>query len=371
MKQLAHSSITFWLLQSIGWCPVFMLMLALFGDEKWNSPLAVIFATSLVLLAILTSLILRALYRIIMANRQSIFLVTLSLVVLSLAAALFVGQTYLIIAVQLSQIWPEMTALVTKQPAASISLVLTPIYFTWSCLYWLITRQLALTQAQQNNEYLSLRIKEAQLSMLLSQLNPHFMFNTINNIRSLVRLDQDRARDMLTAFADILRYQFTTESTALVTVQQEMAFVTDYIAIHQLQLGQRMRFKLDIDPSLLNQSIPKMTIQLLVENAIKHAFGKQGVSGELRLAITPLPTSAESPNQTWQIDVSHPGRIQSSEQEKKQNHDKEQGIGLTNLTQRLAMQEPEASLQLFESQGQVHCQITLPRTAHQEQTCKA
>lgn len=347
MKPTTSSQITFWLLQTTGWCPVFVLMLLLFGDEYWTSHFSILFAITVVATSIVISLIMRYMYKTIMQRKVPVILRALSIIILSVLAALAVGQIHYALWTVIVNIWPKFSPLVTSQPIASISLFLIPTYLAWSCLYWLITRQIALTQAHQHNELLSLRIKEKQLAMLLSQLNPHFMFNTINNIRSLVRIDGEKARDMLSAFADIMRYQFATQSNAATSVEKELEFVEAYVALHQLQLGKRLNFNMEIAQEYLNAAIPKMAIQLLVENAIKHAFGSQGVTGDLTLTIGPF--EQQKPD-NWRITLTHPGRIIEN---------KKTGIGLSNLRNRLAMFFDNAQLSLTTQNEQVIAQIDI------------
>lgn len=98
----------------------------------------------------------------------------------------------------------------------------------------------------------------------MEQLNPHFMFNTINNIRSLILKDTNKARDMLSSFADIMLYQINSNNDALVLLKDELSFVLEYIELNRLQLGKRLNFVQDIDSSLLNNVIPRMALQLLV-----------------------------------------------------------------------------------------------------------
>lgn len=334
MKNTESTRITFWLLQVIGWSPVFILMLPLFGDEQWTSQFSVLFAITVVLLSVLLSLLLRVLYQAMIMRNVPAYFWAIGIVFSSLIAAIIVGQLHYYLWFLIASVWPNYSPLYISQPIASISLFLTPTFLAWSCLYWLITRQVALTQANQDKELLALRLKEKQLAMLLNQLNPHFMFNTINNIRSLIRVDGERARDMLSAFADIMRYQFTTESAATTRVENELEFVEAYVALHQLQLGQRLNFLLQVEDNYLSEVIPKMAIQLLVENAIKHAFSAQGVVGNLTLMIGAL----EKDNLTgWHISLMHPGII---------NQNKNTGIGLSNLRRRLAMYYDNAQLTL-------------------------
>ena len=148
-----------------------------------------------------------------------------------------------------------------------------------------ITRQAKLNEAVIQQQSLELALKDSQLKQLLEQLNPHFMFNSINNIRALILKDANKARDMLANFADIMRYQINMDDNALVSLQDELMFVRDYVALVKLQMGKRLSYEETIDESLYNKRVVKMSLQLLVENAVKHGFSQSVVPGTLSVEV--------------------------------------------------------------------------------------
>ncbi|GMM86554.1 sensor histidine kinase [Pseudoalteromonas sp. MTN2-4] len=324
MKIIKRSGFSFFLLQAIGWAPVLLVMTVMFGDTPLISKYSVTFGLSVTTLGVLMSFLLRLLYQWIMLKTKSVFLWVVCLFLLSFAGAFSATQLHMLAWQGIDRLIGGVSVLYTSQPSVSITLVLFVILLMWSCLYWAISRQSTMYMLEQQNQVMALKTKEAQFNALLDQLSPHFMFNAINNIRAMVLIDNNKARDMLMAFADLMRYQLTDQNAGIVTLEQELEFVEDFVALHQLQLGRRLTFKKDIDPRYLTQSMPKMALQLLVENAIKHAFGKQAVSGELHLSVAALNSKQ------WHISLTHPGKILSQDEQST-------GLGIENLKARLAM----------------------------------
>ena len=127
-------------------------------------------------------------------------------------------------------------------------------------------------------------VREAELNTLRAQLNPHFLFNGLNNIRGLVSEDPARARQALAHLAELLRYVMQHSATPLVPLGQELETVADYLALEALQLEDRLRYSLDVDPAARAAQLPPLTVQLLVENAIKHGVAPRPAGGFVAIA---------------------------------------------------------------------------------------
>ena len=122
------------------------------------------------------------------------------------------------------------------------------------------------------NSMLQTSLKESQLNTLKGQINPHFMFNSLNNIRGLMLEDTRKAREMLTALSETLRYALTQNTITSIALEDELEMVEKYIDLSKIQLEDRLAYQTKIDPLSLNIQIPPMLIQMLVENAIKHGI---------------------------------------------------------------------------------------------------
>lgn len=188
----------------------------------------------------------------------------------------------------------------------------------WGALY------LTLIKARHVRE-IKTALVDSQLKVLTQQLNPHFLFNLLNNIRALILEDKNRAREALAGLADILRYSLQVTEKQQVTLAQELEVVQEYVALCQIQYEDRLRLELDIEVDRQQVIIPCMLLQLAVENAIKHG-------------IAPLPTGGIIHIQIYQqakqlmINITNP--INQQVQVNKQHN---LGIGLSNIKKRLAL----------------------------------
>ncbi|WP_031499342.1 sensor histidine kinase [Bryobacter aggregatus] len=134
---------------------------------------------------------------------------------------------------------------------------------------WNTTRMESMLSRQQR------LIAEARLAALTSQINPHFLFNTLNSVSSLIRIDQDRARAMIYKLSNVLRRAMkNTDNFA--PLRDELAFIDDYFSIELVRFGEKLRFVRDVAANTLDVLVPSMVLQPLIENSIKH-----GLAGKL------------------------------------------------------------------------------------------
>jgi hypothetical protein len=112
--------------------------------------------------------------------------------------------------------------------------------------------------------------RDAQLRMLAYQLNPHFLFNTLNSIRALINEDRQRARDMVTALSGYLRYALVERPLHVALLEEEVASVRGYLAIEQVRFEERLDVRMEIEPAALRCEVPAFLLNPLVENAVKH-----------------------------------------------------------------------------------------------------
>lgn len=124
-------------------------------------------------------------------------------------------------------------------------------------------------------------IRDLQLQRIKSHINPHFIFNALNSIRALVDENPQRARRAITELSNILRSSMQVEKSETVPFEQELSIVKDYLALEQVRFEERLKVRFEIDPDTLQQPVPPMMLQTLVENAIKHGIGKTVTGGEV------------------------------------------------------------------------------------------
>ncbi len=126
---------------------------------------------------------------------------------------------------------------------------------------------------------------EAQLASLESRIHPHFLFNTLNSISSLIPEDPKRAEQLVERMAALLRFSLDANHSGLVPLEREIKIVSDYLAIEQARFGDRLRFQIDVPPEVGESKVPPLAIQTLVENSVKHAVARSRSGGEIRVAL--------------------------------------------------------------------------------------
>jgi two-component system, LytTR family, sensor kinase len=126
-------------------------------------------------------------------------------------------------------------------------------------------------------------IRELQLQTIKSHINPHFIFNSLNSIRALVDENPSRARTAITELSNILRSSMQAEKAETVPFEKELNIVKDYLALEQMRFEERLKVKFEIDEDTLDQPVPPMMLQTLVENAIKHGISKNIIGGEVQV----------------------------------------------------------------------------------------
>ncbi len=127
-------------------------------------------------------------------------------------------------------------------------------------------------------------LQEARLRALTSQINPHFLFNTLNSIAALVRTSPESARTVIVKLSNILR-RLMRKTDNLVSLREELAFIDDYLSIELVRFGSKLRVVKDVAPETLDWQVPNMLLQPLVENSLKHGLANKVEGGTIRLRV--------------------------------------------------------------------------------------
>ena len=157
----------------------------------------------------------------------------------------------------------------------------------WSALYFGLHYFDHYRQAEVDKWKLTAAAREAEMRTLQAQLNPHFLFNGLNNIRALVMEDPARARAMMAHLAELLRYSMQRNAAEQVPLATELEIVDNYLQLEAMQLEERLHYTVTVAPEALAVLLPPMTLQLLVENAIKHGLAPRPTGGSLSLSAWP------------------------------------------------------------------------------------
>jgi len=203
----------------------------------------------------------------------------------------------------------------------------------WCALYFGALSLRAHKSAQLRESELARALQLSELRGLKSQLNPHYLFNALNTVRALIAIDSAAAQRAVTQLARTLRYTLGAGQEDLVTLEQELATVEDYLALESLRLGERLRVQWDLPGTARGVRIPVMLLQTLVENAIKHGIAELPSGGLLKVAAR-----LERDVFTLTVENACPNAAMNPSAD---------GIGLHNATERLRhLFGPDASLQL-------------------------
>ncbi|THU35816.1 sensor histidine kinase [Niastella caeni] len=186
-------------------------------------------------------------------------------------------------------------------------------------LYHYAHREITTTK---ENARLMVVAKEAQLNNLAAQLNPHFFFNSLNNIKFLIIENPIAARRAIDLLSDLLRNSLYGKSEKLVLAKDEISLVKDYLELETLRFEERLQANIIADGAIEESYIPPLCIQTLVENAIKHGIEKRKNGGLVEV-------KAEKKEGYIQISVQNPGKLSNAHQP---------GLGLKNLEERLLLQ---------------------------------
>lgn len=158
-------------------------------------------------------------------------------------------------------------------------------YIITVAVYYVIRYFQGLQRQEQEKSELALKNKEMQISLLKSQINPHFLFNTLNSISTLMHTSKEKARKVITQLSDIFRYALDSHGDEKVKLFHEVNFIENYIRIQQVRFGDRLRFEKDIDPTCLSIQIPPMILQPLVENSVKYGIAPKDEGGTIFLTV--------------------------------------------------------------------------------------
>ena len=321
----------FWRLQLLGWGGAMLLraMSAIANDQPPAFLVLVLIAT---ITGFSISLVLAVIYRQLINQRP---LVTWG--VTALILPFFVGLHAFIDA------W--VISLYRSESEASFAQLFVGVFYldatllgAWSALYY--ATNFFIQIEEQNDQLIQLenQATTAQLAMLRYQLNPHFLFNTLNSISTLVLLKQtEPANAMLSRLSSFLRYTLVNEPAARVTIEQEVETLKLYLDIELMRFEERLRTTFNIEPATRNAMLPSLLLQPLVENAIKYAVTPQEAGAEITIS-----TQLVGPNLRITVSDTGPG-LQTDASDNRLTgvsfdggEPVSTGVGLANTRDRLA-----------------------------------
>ena len=199
---------------------------------------------------------------------------------------------------------------------------LATLLIGWLCIYFFYHLFDRFNRSEIERLSLATSVKEAELRALKSQINPHFIFNSLNSLRGLIDENPDRARQAVTQLANLLRYSLQSGHLETVPFEDELRTVNDYLALEQVRHEERLRVRLDVAPGALNCPVPPMLLQTLVENAVKYGIAPLREGGEIAVI-------ARCERENLRIQVTNPGTLAAN--------GGSTGVGLRNAGERLRL----------------------------------
>ena len=309
----------FWILQTIGWSGYFFLR-SLSGFANSMGWVFLIHTLLLTATGYSLTLLLASLFRRLIRMRP------LWTLVLSLSAVALASMTFSVI-----ETWSVSTFLKPDMRPVGVEylgalLLDFSLLAAWTALYYGINYFLLLEEQIDQREKLESQASSAQLAMLRYQLNPHFLFNTLNSISTLVLLKQtERANAMLARLSSFLRYTLANEPTAKVTLAQEVETLKLYLEIEKMRFEDRLRPHFKIESETIGARLPSLLLQPLIENAIKYAVTPSENGADIWLR-------AVREGQAVRIEVADNGNGECAEIAASPST----GVGLANIRDRLS-----------------------------------
>ncbi len=216
----------------------------------------------------------------------------------------------------------------------------------WNLIYFIYHYVTKSRKQQLDTLRLEALVKELELQTIKAHINPHFIFNSLNSIRALVVENPERARRAVTELSNILRSSMKVEQVETVAFEKELDIVKDYLALENMRFEDRLRIEYQIDEDTLDQPVPPMMLQTLVENAIKHGISKQ-VNGGVVKIISDLKGNYH------ELAVQNTGYLNG--------HSNGEGFGLSSTTNRLSLlYGDKARFEIKQNGSLVEAKVFLP-----------
>lgn len=329
----------------ISWLVAYIFITSIVMQNPYAGWIEAVYGAIFLSAGALVTYILRCVYKRFMQQKsnlhQFIFLFIGALICTFLATTVLLLGVFFIAYIGVSQPIPSsQVTFIIEHVGLSNGINMLGMTLLWSFGYLAVSKIKLLTEAHS-------LLTVSQLQALNSQLNPHFLFNAINDIRALILAHPSQARDSLAELADMLRYSLQPNHEDKVPLSEELANAEHYLNLCKIGLAERLQTQIKVSPEALQLTMPKMILQLCLENAIKHGIANSRTGGTVYLSI--------SCEEKLMIEVVNPLL---------KNKQPSDGLGLAtkNIEKRLALlYKGQAKLSRVEQDQQVITRIELPK----------
>lgn len=223
------------------------------------------------------------------------------------------------------------------------------ILFMWNVLYFMFHFINNFKKEELKNLQWEAKINEIELNKLKSQMNPHFIFNSMNGIRALIDEDPVKAKTSVTKLSNILRNTLVMNRNKVISFEEEMKVVYDYLDLEGIRFEERLQTHFNINPLSKAFFVPPLMLQTIVENAIKHGISNLEKGGLISIETLLIDNKLE-------IEIKNSGSLRENYMEHAE------GFGLANTQQRLMLLYGEnASFDLYEDNGFVIAKFSIPK----------
>ena len=317
---MSQKNFLYWLFQILGWG--FIIFIGILNDFQ-NSQISISKTITNGLIIMLIGVGITHLYRAYILRHQwlnlKIIQVLPRIVLGSIVTGFFLLILTQLISFLIDDVVIEKVIVLIKVIENLIGQFIT--IFIWSILYFAFH----FFERSRNQEISNLQLEaakqKAELSSLKSQMNPHFMFNSLNNIRALIDEDPLIAKKSINELSNLLRASLNTKKLNLILFKAELKLVEDYLSLEKIRFENRLTIKFNISKESLSCLVPPMLVQTLVENGIKHGISKLKNGGEINI-------SSSIKNDVLIILIINDGEFNPS-------IDKTNGTGLNNSRKRI------------------------------------
>ena len=230
--------------------------------------------------------------------------------------------------------WETLSVLSVILNVLAILVLILP----WNAIYFTFHFFQKSKKQELNNIILEASRNEVELKNLRSQLNPHFLFNSLNSIRALIEIEPPKAKESVTILSNLLRQSLIMGKENLVRLEQELEMVSNYLELEKIRFEERLNVKWNLDPALNEFMVPPFVLQMLAENAIKHGISNLIEGGRINISTYKIDGKTI-------VEVSNTGELKG---------EVDTGIGIQNTRRRLDLQFKEkAEFELEQNGGEV------------------
>ena len=342
---MSRKNLLYWLFQILGWG--FIIFIGILNDFQ-NSQILITKTITNGILIMLLGVGTTHIYRAYILKHRWLNLKVIQIIPRIIIGSIVIGFTLLILTQVISCLIDDI-ALEKIITLIKIIQNLTGQFITifiWSILYFTFH----FIERSRNQELSNLQLEaakqKAELSSLKSQMNPHFMFNSLKNIRALSDENPSIAKKSINELSNLLRASLNTKKLNLISLKDEIKLVEDYLSLEKIRFENRLKIKFDISEESLSFLVPPMLVQTLVENGIKHGISKLKNGGEISI-------KSFFKNEFLILEIINDGKY--NPQIKNPN-----GTGLNNSKKRIELlYSSKSSLVIKNESNKVHTEIKL------------